>query len=210
MANNYTRIYIVRHGQTDWNVKRLLQGFTDIPLNVTGEQQAKEAGDKFKHVDFAAAYSSDLARAKRTAEIIALEKKIAVEATEVLRERNFGKYEGSSLDGIREDFIKDMERLNTLTQEEIAKDPVLKNLESDDKVFSRLITFLREIAVAHSGKNVLVVSHGGALRLLLVKLGWAEHHQLPSGSIKNTAHAVIESDGIDFFVKETEGINKVD
>ena len=95
MKNHYCQIYLIRHGETDWNAKGLLQGQSDIPLNKEGEKQTIEAAKKhFKKIKFAAIFSSDLVRAKRTAEIIALEKKMAVETSVLLRERDFGPFEG--------------------------------------------------------------------------------------------------------------------
>jgi len=88
-------LYIVRHGETDWNVKELLQGHADIPLNKFGEEQAKQLAKKLTKVNFAIAFTSDLLRAKKTAEIIALEKKIVVRTTKTLRERYFGHFEGT-------------------------------------------------------------------------------------------------------------------
>src|SRR5262245_33677433 len=97
MKNNIlTTFVIVRHGETDWNKKKLIQGQTNISLNETGEKQAKKIATKFKEINFDLAFSSDLLRAKRTTEIIALEKHLAVETTKALRERTFGKLEGQS------------------------------------------------------------------------------------------------------------------
>jgi len=90
-----------RGSPTDWNVKGLLQGQSDIPLNTEGEKQAVEAAKKhFKKIKFAAIFSSDLVRAKRTAQIIALEKKMAVETSALLRERDFGPFEGKHWQGV--------------------------------------------------------------------------------------------------------------
>src|SRR5271167_231879 len=66
--------YIVRHGQTDWNVEKRIQGCTDIPLNDRGREQAFELGKKLKDVDFAFCFSSDLQRAAETARIILSER----------------------------------------------------------------------------------------------------------------------------------------
>ncbi len=91
---NYCRLYIIRHGETDWNLKELVQGHTDIALNKTGEKQANDLAKMLNRIKFAAAFSSDLIRARRTAEIVAQEKKIAIKTTNALRERFFGRYEG--------------------------------------------------------------------------------------------------------------------
>lgn len=101
MSNNilpnrkkYCTFYIVRHGETELNVKGLLQGIQDSALTPLGEKQAKVLAIELRNVDFDLIFSSDLLRAKRTAEIIALERNLAVKTSELLRERQFGKFEG--------------------------------------------------------------------------------------------------------------------
>ena len=74
MKKKYCTIYFARHGETSWNVKKMIQGIKDIPLNKKGEEQAMMIGEKLKNIKFDAVFSSDLIRAKRTAEIILLEK----------------------------------------------------------------------------------------------------------------------------------------
>jgi broad specificity phosphatase PhoE len=203
MDKQLTTFYIVRHGQTDWNVNKRVQGHTDIPLNETGELQAKELGEKFRNIQFDLAFSSDLMRAKRTAEIILLERKLEVATTELLRERNFGNFEGKPGDALTA--FRDL--LEKLTEEEKVSHPD-NNIESDENVATRLVTFLRETAITHLGKTILATSHGGVLRVLLVRLGYGTEETLPYGCIENMAWIKLETDGVDFYVKETEGVNK--
>lgn len=198
MDQNYCTLYVVRHGQTYWNTKKLLQGHTDIPLNKTGEEQARIFGQTLKDTKFDAVFSSDLLRAKKTAEIMVLEKKLAVETTKLLRERRYGKFEGQKAESLEEfDRLKD-----TLEKEARLKYKPSPDVESDEELIGRVITFLREISVSFIGKNVLVVSHGGVMAALLRHLG----RSLPHGAIENNAYIVLTSDGVDFFVKKTEGI----
>jgi broad specificity phosphatase PhoE len=74
MKKNYCTIYLTRHGETEWNEKKLIQGHTDIPLNTKGKKQAKLLGKQLKDIDFDVVFSSDLLRAKNSAEIIIKEK----------------------------------------------------------------------------------------------------------------------------------------
>lgn len=90
MSKNYCTFYIVRHGETEWNVKGLVQGHTDIPLTKKGKRQARQLAKKLSRINFNAVFSSDLLRAKQTAQLIALEKKIAVKTTQALREETDG------------------------------------------------------------------------------------------------------------------------
>jgi len=200
---NYCTLYIVRHGETEWNVQGRLQGHHDIPLNKTGQKQAEELGKILDKVKFAKSFSSDLLRAKETAEIILLKKKIAVETTKLLRERFFGKFEGRLW---REDkeyqkLLKDFENLSK--EEKKVRKPY-PDMESDEDLMNRLIPFLREVAVAYPGKNVLIATHGGVVRIFLNHLGC----DLKYGSVGNTAYAKVLSDGVDFIVKETFGVLK--
>jgi len=194
-------IYLVRHGQTDWNVTQTIQGQTDIPLNETGESQAHQMREKLKDIHFDMVYSSDLIRAKRTAEIITLERNLALITTEIIRERSFGAYEGTPMDDARKTLYSYLDHYN-------GEHPHLteNNVETNDEMTGRTITFLREIGVAHPGKTVLVVSHGGLMKQLLLHLGYVTKKTLPPMAIQNLAYIKLSSDGSEVNVLETSGI----
>jgi len=199
--------YIVRHGETEWNVKGIMQGQKNSRLNKNGLLQAKKIAKLFKNIKFYKIFSSDLIRTKKTAEIIAIEHQMAVVCNKLLRERNFGDYQGKR-NSVYQKQLKDLlEKRNSLPKEERFKFKLQNNIESDEEIVSRLITFLREAAIAYPGKKILVVCHGGLMRTFLIHLGFAEYEELSGGSIENTGYAIVESDGIDFFVRETKGIN---
>lgn len=207
--SNFCTIYIVRHGETEHNVNHIIQGQTDSPLTEKGLKQAVEARELFKAIDFDAVFSSDLLRAQRTAEIIAAEKKLAVNTNQLLRERRFGKYESLP----REAYLKENKRLfeemKTMTESQKRQVRFGKDYENEEELAGRFITFLREIAVTYSGQTVLAVAHGGIMRALLMHLGFGSFDELRDGNtIKNTGYFVLESDGVDFFIKETVGIEK--
>jgi broad specificity phosphatase PhoE len=205
MKNNYCQIYLVRHGETDWNAKGLLQGQSDIPLNKEGEKQAIEAAKKhFKKIKFAAIFSSDLLRAKKTAELIALEKKMAVETSTLLRERDFGPFEGKHWQEVEKKLRMSIKEFRMLS-DEVAKK---LGIESDEKMMERFLRFLREVAVAYRGKNVLIVTHGSVMRVFLTKLGYLSKEESRQVFIKNLAFIKVLSDGVDFFVKEVFGVEK--
>ncbi len=205
--SNYCTLYIVRHGQTQWNLKRIVQGHTDSPLTSEGVMQARTLGKQFKNIDFAAAYSSDSLRAKRTAEIISLEKKLTIKTTEFLRERFLGKLEGkpfnnhiNELKYVFEEYIDEQEK--TLLEQLINKD-LIKDVEPMENIIARFIPFIREIAITHIGDKVLVVSHGGVLLRFIKHLGYMKNPY-----IKNTGYIKILSDGVDFFVEEVQNIEE--
>lgn len=203
--NQYATFYMVRHGQTDWNVQHKIQGHTDIRLNETGEAQAKEIGEKFGTIQFDLAFSSDLLRAKRTADIILLEKQLAIETTKALRERNFGEMEGKP----HEIFFEYLKQIKGKTHEERHKHKLHDGFESDEETAIRVLTFLRETAVANPGKKILITTHAGVFHILLVHLGIKTYEESDAMHVKNTGHIKLLSDGVDFFVEEQAGIETI-
>lgn len=196
MKKNSCTIYLTRHGETDWNEKKLVQGHTDIPLNKKGEEQAKQLAKELEKVHFSAVFSSDLLRAKNSAKIIILGKKLTVVSTKALRERFFGRFEGKHLSELR----KILGEIMLVTKEK-QKRLKLPDVENDEEVIARLIPFMKRIARRYFGKNVLMVTHGGLLRAFLSYVSYRipEYSEKP---MKNTGYLIIESDGVGFKVKE--------
>lgn len=203
MISDYCILYLVRHGETEWNVQKKVQGHVDSPLTALGVKQAESVAGKLNDIHFDAVFSSDLLRAKRTAEIIIQEKKLAIRTSRALRERHYGIYEGKPSADYQAATAHVWEEFNKLTEEERKTFPYPDGIESDEQLGSRFITFLREIAISHMEKTVLVVSHGGALRNFLIRIGYAHREDMPAGSVPNGAFIKIKSDGIDFFVEST-------
>lgn len=202
-------IYLVRHGESEWNVKSLMQGKTSgVPLTKTGIKQAREIRDKFNKIKFTAIFSSDLLRARQTAQIIAFQRKLAVTTAKAIRERSFGRYEGKTLKQYQEDLQEMLKRFDALSDQEKFKFVYPHGIEGIGETVSRVITWMREVAVAYPGKNVLAVAHGGVLRLLLIHLGYGTYKQLPPFSIDNTGYIVLESDGAEIKIKEVVGVHK--
>ncbi len=200
-SNFYCTFYIIRHGETDWNSQGLLQGHSDIPLNSKGINQAKEMAVELKKIKFAVAFSSDLLRAKKTAEIIALEKKIILKTTKALRERHFGLFEGKKWQEDKQ-YQSLLKKYLNLSRKERLKTPIAEGVETDEEIINRVIPFLRELAVAYQGKKILIVTHGSLMRVLLNHLGL----EVQPSSIQNTAYFVLKSDGVEFKIVKTKGI----
>jgi broad specificity phosphatase PhoE len=154
-----TELLLVRHGETDWNREHRVQVHTDVPLNAAGREQARRLAERLLDVALEAAYSSDLGRARETAEAVARSQGLEVQLDRDLREKNFGSWEG-------------------LTDVEIAErfpDAVRGGWgdgETSDEVATRVLGALERIRSRHDG-TVLVVSHGGPLRAILEHLGVA-------------------------------------
>lgn len=210
---NACTIYLVRHGETDNNKQGIIQGVTvDAPLNFTGVKQAKAAAKKLKTIPFAAAFSSAAVRANQTAKIISLEHQLAVTANHLLRERGFGKLEGQPETIYQTKLKQLLIDFESLPAEEKFSFQFPLGIENLGEAVTRLINFLREISLAYVGKTILVVSHGALIRNFLIRIGFADFNQLrwqPGGQppISNLGFVVIESDGIDFFIKSTCGVN---
>lgn len=205
---NYCTLYLVRHGETEWNVKHIIQGHKDSPLTKNGKKQAAATRETLKDIEFDAIFSSDLYRAQRTAEIINLERKLAIETSGALRERTFGRFEGMQKDEFVEKNKELLKKLENLPEKEKVDFKLAEDAESDNELIARFITFLREIAVAYPNKKVLVVTHGGGIRMLLYHLGYAKYNAVRAGAFTNAGHVIVECDGIDFFIKRVEGLKK--
>ncbi len=199
-------IYIVRHGETEFNRDRKLQGQCDSPLTQNGIEQAKLIRKELESIYFDAVFSSDLLRAQKTAEIINLEKKLAITTSHYLRERSYGPLEGKSYEDFGKEYQKLWKEYENLSYKERFKIKIAPDVESEEEAVSRYITFLREIAVSHLGKKVLVVSHGGIMKSLLFHIDYETYHTIPPGGVQNCGHIILESDGTDFFVKKTKGV----
>jgi broad specificity phosphatase PhoE len=153
-----TTILLARHGETDWNLERRVQGHSDTPLNETGRAQARALAETVADVTFDAIYSSDLARAQETARIVAESKGLEVTAVPDLRERNFGTWEGLTDQKILERFPD-------------ARSGSWGDGETKEEMTARVLAALQQIATAHPDGRVLVVTHGGPVRALLVDCG---------------------------------------
>lgn len=198
---NYCTFYIIRHGQTEWNLKKIIQGHKDSPLTEIGIKVAQQHAKKLKNIKFDAVFSSDTLRAKQTADMIALKRSIAVKTTRLLRERSFGKYEGRNLDIFTNELKQLVEEFEKMSDEEKKKHKY-PTMESDEQIIGRFITFLREIAVAYPSKTVLVISHSVIISALLIHLGYIKYHENPTYFFPHDSYVILESDGVEFNVKE--------
>ncbi len=192
---NYCTIYLVRHGETEWNVEKIIQGQKDIPLNTKGKKQAEELAGKLKEIRFDAIYSSDLKRATETAQIIAGKKHLKIIESKALRERYFGKYQGVSFKENKEIF-KMIDRLNKQETE----------VEEQQEVIKRFISYIREVSVQNLGKTILIVTHAGPIRLFLIDLNFKIYKKLSESHIDNLSYVQLIDDGVYFKIEKTSGI----
>lgn len=150
------KIYLVRHGETDWNKEKMMQGISDIPLNETGINQAKAAREKIQGMKFDAVYASTLDRAITTASIIGGVDKSEVIQDERIIEVNFGKYEKRNYY-----LMGPFMTLHWALPELI---PSPKTVEKDSYTKERANAFLADLKKQNYEK-VLIVSHGNFIRV---------------------------------------------
>lgn len=157
-----TRIYLIRHGETEWNKQGRLQGNSNVKLSPEGIRQAQLLAEHspFQHID--AIYSSDLVRAVDTAKILAEKFNLEVQTLPELRETNFGYWEGKSIADLAEIYPDDFGKF--FTAPEKCRPPHGETfLECQDRVMNAM----NKIVAAHDNKKILVVSHGAVIRLIL-------------------------------------------
>ena len=168
-----TRLAIVRHGQTDWNLEKRIQGSTDIPLNSTGRAQAAETGLLLAAGRWDAIVTSPLERAHETARIIAGElDHPAPQVVPELTERHHGEIEGLTF---------------TERQTRFPDGSVVPGLETRQAVLDRVLPALEQVSDRYPDSDVVVVCHGGVIGTLVryVTNGERPHHGelIPNGSV---------------------------
>jgi broad specificity phosphatase PhoE len=148
-----TTLLLVRHGETDWNADGRLQGHTDRPLNDFGRRQAQQLAEELSGEELEAIYSSDLTRARETAEVVGERLALLVVLDADLREKDWGTWEGlTAVERDRVEFVG----------------------ESTQAHRERILGALRRIGERHPDGRVLVVTHGGSMRRVqTAALGWA-------------------------------------
>lgn len=158
-------LYIMRHGETDWNKQGKLQGSVDIPLNDFGIELAEKTRDGFQRegIVFDKVFSSPYIRARKTAEIIVGETGISIDIQPDIREMGFGAHEGALVRELRTNPV--YAQLSKCFDDPVHYEPEGDG-ESYEEVFARVERFLTHQILPLEGryKNVLVVCHGGVLR----------------------------------------------
>ncbi|MDY3919058.1 MAG: histidine phosphatase family protein [Candidatus Limivivens sp.] len=187
------KIYVIRHGETDWNVARRLQGRSNTDLNENGKKLAQMTGEALKGVPFACVFTSPLNRAVETAELVLAGRKIPIIPDERLLEISFGEYEGLSSKSTNYE-IPDLDFMNFFQHPENYRTP--PGGESLDQVEERTAAFLEDICSRQEleDQTVLVSTHGCAMRGLLNSLRNAPRSDYWNGGVpKNCGVALIES-----------------
>lgn len=150
-------IYFVRHGQTDYNLNKIIAGQQDIPLNQNGIEQAKQTALKLKNIQFDVCFCSPLIRAKQTCEeILKFHKDLTPCFDSRLKERCYGKLENHPINSIRFNRWKADEAKEQISELEI---------EEISSMYRRVSSFFEETLAKYNSKTILVVAHSGIGRI---------------------------------------------
>lgn len=158
-----TRVFLVRHGQTEWNATRRFQGHHDVPLSAAGVRQAERLALRLAGEPLSAVYTSDLLRAFETARVIASRHAgIAALPLKELREIDMGEWEGKTFDEIRD--TAPCAAVKWL--EDTVNNPIPGG-ESYAQLRDRVVPRVLELVQAHPDSSICIVSHAGPVKLLL-------------------------------------------
>ncbi|MCU0495421.1 MAG: histidine phosphatase family protein [Chloroflexaceae bacterium] len=158
-----TTLYLIRHGETDWNMEGRWQGQTDVPLNSVGQRQAELLAARLRTEDiyFDAIYSSDLARAYQTAWAVGAALAVPVQLLPPLREIDLGAWSGLTAPEIKSRFPDEFACL------ERGEDVRRGGGESLAMLQQRAVTAVSAMVAQHPGETLAMVAHGGTIRGLL-------------------------------------------
>ncbi|MCL2569415.1 MAG: bifunctional histidine phosphatase family protein/GNAT family N-acetyltransferase [Oscillospiraceae bacterium] len=173
-----TKLYIIRHAEAEGNLYRRVQGHYDSPVTELGLKQIQALGERFNGLKIDAVYSSDLVRAQSTARALAIPRGLEIYTTPALREVNMGHWEDMTW--------ARLERTEGKQLAFFSSDPVRWDNgtnESFTALTTRMGKALAEIATAHPGQTVCIVTHGNSIRTLLARL-----HSLPSERFSEIPH----------------------
>jgi broad specificity phosphatase PhoE len=172
-VKSYCDMYVIRHGQTDWNLQGYLQGHVDTPLNADGVKQAEKLKETLRGKVFSAVFSSDLVRASSTAKIVS--EGLPIQETPALRERTMGRWETHKRIDLAA-FVKEKgSPYYKLPKEKLLAFKPDNDIDSFDEVYSRFAEFVKSSVISQNlGKTVLLSSHGGVLKSILYKIDFRQ------------------------------------
>lgn len=180
------RLYLVRHGETDWNRVGRIQGRLDVDINLFGVKQAHLCAKRLKHIPFDKAFTSPLARAVQTAEIINQHHQLRIEAHKDLEEIHLGNWEGMTWSEINRSYrtlMTDMQRERKMAN--------IHGGESYEDVIERSMGFIESIK-NHPYEHILVVSHGGVIKSILSHVLGLSIEKRSNFNVMNTSMSILE------------------
>lgn len=185
------RFILVRHGETQWNTNGRFGGYTDVPLNEKGKEQAKSAGQKLMDEKIDRVYCSDLSRATDTAQAILEHHSLPVNYSKSIREMNFGKWEGLTYKQILEEYPEH----SKAWVEDYTHVACLEG-ESLQMFYDRIAQAFEKIkADVRDGETALIVAHSGVIKGILCKEIIGSVDGFWKFKVENGGIVVLEFDG---------------
>jgi len=157
-----TEIILIRHGETEWNSQQRMQGHSNSDLSSVGQAQIQALGQWLKNVPFDLIYSSDSPRAKQTAEAITQFSGHELQFDQRLREKNLGVFEGLTSEEARERHPEVFRLFKTAGSKYVVDEG-----ESTQQLQDRALEIVNEIRIKHPEERVLLVTHGGFIRVVM-------------------------------------------
>jgi broad specificity phosphatase PhoE len=182
------KIYLVRHGESTGNLNRTFCGHTDVELTPNGVMQAQNMAKLFENIDVEKIYSSPLKRAHNTAMEISKIKNMDIEVNDLLKEINFGVFEGLKWDEIEEKYPEDAKKsiVNNINFE-------YKNGENYNDVLKRVTKFFQDFT-----DNSIIVAHGALIRIILSYFKLISDENIFEFPVNNCDVIVVDGDNIDY------------
>jgi len=197
-----TTLYLIRHGETNFNREKRFQGQIDAELSPEGLKQAEKLRGKMKNIHVDAIYCSPLQRARKTAEIAFPEKELII--FDELKERSYGNAEGM----LRKDFDKEFPHLIEDYEKRWHLD--VEGVELFDDLKQRAVQVIEDIAKKEKGKSIAIVAHGGLLRAFLMKITGKPDEKHRDYRFGNTSLTIMEYENGEFNLKSFNDISHLD
>lgn len=157
-----TEIILIRHGETEWNSQQRMQGHSNSDLSEVGRGQIQALGELMKNVSFDHIYSSDSLRTSQTAEAITQYSGHTLQFDQRIREKNLGVFEGLTSTEAKERHPEVYRLFKTA-----GANYVIDEGESTQQLLERALEFIEEIRLRHPQERVVMVTHGGVVRVLM-------------------------------------------
>lgn len=195
------RLYIVRHGQTKWNKEKRMQGWADSKLTELGRKQAKLLGESLENIEFNQVVSSPLGRTRETSKLVIGDRPVELIINDNFKEMGFGSWEGQDPEELK---IKHPEVFRDLWTRADKYVPI--DGESFEELQNRIIKGINQVIKGNPDGNVLIVTHGMVIQMLLLHMKGLPLDQLWHRQVVHpTSLTVIEvKDGKAEIIKEDD------
>lgn len=180
-----TSVILIRHGETEWNKEKRVQGQIDIPLSEEGKKQAKALSEKLKTLSVDHIYSSTLKRARETAKIISKNVSIDVITDPRLNERNYGVYEGALWTDVDKKYTEKGINFHSTTPPQG---------ENPERFIKRVLESFTDIVTKHTRQTIGIICHSGVLHVLIRHLKNIPHDTHATFRFPNTSISIYHID----------------